>query len=356
MVLSSLRVLAHLKSNACYCLLLLVVFLPFCPTANGTSETSAAVHTTRVREQNFSRSFTAYGRLDSTPNSNEVISLPRGGIITRLWVITGQRVRKGDPLFEFQTDPDAVKQYQQAKAAYAVAQQEYRRQQQLLSEHLTAQATFQNARQAMEDTRASLLAAEKNGQSVETEIFTAKTDAVVLQTSVSEGDRVPATSVALTLAPAQHWIARLNVLPEDASSLTEDSRIQVLPVFGHPSAIDAKLLKIGAQINVETRLLEVTAELTPVHDMALPLGTLLKSTILGGTHTGLAVPRSAVLFDDKGAYVYRLQNAKAEMIYVILGIDNGNFIEITSGIDQGDIIATEGSYQLEDGMAVRSAN
>ena len=61
----------------------------------------------------------------------------------------------------------------------------------------------------------------------------------------------------------------------------------------------------------------------------------------------LVLPREAIL-DERDEYIVFLQrDGKYLPIVVILGNREGNFVEILSGIQDGDSIVTKGNYQLK---------
>ena len=71
---------------------------------------------------------------------------------------------------------------------------------------------------------------------------------------------------------------------------------------------------------------------------------------------GWLVPRGAVLTDAKGAYLFQVDGAKAARIDVrVVGVDGGTTV-VTGALDPARALVTRGSYQLQDGDAVRLAN
>ena len=67
----------------------------------------------------------------------------------------------------------------------------------------------------------------------------------------------------------------------------------------------------------------------------------------------VAVPRSAVLHDDQGDYVFIVKDGVAHRADIQAGIDDGSWIAVDKGVQAGDRVVTLGNYELQDGMAVR---
>ena len=68
---------------------------------------------------------------------------------------------------------------------------------------------------------------------------------------------------------------------------------------------------------------------------------------------GVVVPRSAVVFDETGPHLFTVSGGKAHRIFVQVGLDQGDAIEVSGTIGAGAQVAVEGAYELQDGMPVK---
>jgi multidrug efflux pump subunit AcrA (membrane-fusion protein) len=68
----------------------------------------------------------------------------------------------------------------------------------------------------------------------------------------------------------------------------------------------------------------------------------------------LGVPRDAVLYQGGKAYVFVVQSGKAVRQWVEVGEDDGERIEIRSGLAANASVVVLGNYELQDGMAVKA--
>jgi len=98
---------------------------------------------------------------------------------------------------------------------------------------------------------------------------------------------------------------------------------------------------------------EVLAPIPEAVTGRLVLGSRVIGRIHLASHRGLVVPRSAVLQDDAGTYLFRLSNGKAGRVNVQTGIEQEGWVEVSGDIHAGDGVVSEGNYELADGMAVR---
>ncbi|AKL96284.1 RND family efflux transporter, MFP subunit [Clostridium aceticum] len=67
----------------------------------------------------------------------------------------------------------------------------------------------------------------------------------------------------------------------------------------------------------------------------------------------LAVRSRAVLDKDKEKVVYLVRNEEAVEQKVTLGLDTGLYIEVTEGLEEGDVVITKGQHYVTDGQRVK---
>jgi hypothetical protein len=87
---------------------------------------------------------------------------------------------------------------------------------------------------------------------------------------------------------------------------------------------------------------------------ALPIGAAVKADVVTGTHQGLLVPRGSVVFDETGPHLFTIAGGKAHRVFVKVGADHGDAIEVSGPLGANAAVAVEGAYELQDGMTVRA--
>lgn len=71
--------------------------------------------------------------------------------------------------------------------------------------------------------------------------------------------------------------------------------------------------------------------------------------------TALSVPRKALVGSSKSPKVYVVRNGKARLTSFNAGTSDGEFIEVVSGLNQGDQIVIKGQVNLQDNSNVKIA-
>jgi RND family efflux transporter MFP subunit len=77
--------------------------------------------------------------------------------------------------------------------------------------------------------------------------------------------------------------------------------------------------------------------------------------VLESEHDAVVVPVEAVVMRPEGAMVFVMDGGKAVGKSVTIGIEDGDGIQITSGIKAGDKVIFAGNEKLKDGVVVRLA-
>lgn len=316
-------------------------------------EPSVMIQTSKVVKREVSETITVYGQVQADPDAVLTISQPHAGLITRVNVRLGQRVKRGDSLYELAISPAAHMEYLQAKSSVDFAQRELSHQQRLLEEQLTTKNQEDAARKSLDDARARLQALEARQQNKTTNTIIAPTNGIVTQLSVKQGDRVQADTSALAIASGNKLIALLGVEPEDIRYLQPGISVRISSVFVPDYEVESQLRAIHAMINPTTHLVDALVPIPADKTDHLVLGSFLTADIRFKRHTGMTVPRNAVLQSQQGSYVFRIVNGRAQRVEVATGLESDQWIEITSGLQEGDAIVSAGNYELTDGMPVR---
>ena len=73
-----------------------------------------------------------------------------------------------------------------------------------------------------------------------------------------------------------------------------------------------------------------------------------RDAIRTGRSFSLAIP-----FDETGPHMFLVAGGKAQRVFVTLGLDHGDQVEVRGKLPAGAQVAVEGAYELQDGMAVK---
>lgn len=88
----------------------------------------------------------------------------------------------------------------------------------------------------------------------------------------------------------------------------------------------------------------------------LKAGTIVTSHIvIPDTKTRLFIPRQSLQGSTNDAFVYVVENSKALLRRIVVGSENGDYLEVISGLTEGEKVVTSGQINLSDGKEVSVA-
>ncbi len=304
------------------------------------------------------------------------------GFLTKRFFIEGQTVKKGDMLFTIEKDTyeAAVTQAEgillEAQAKLKDAEIEFVRMATLIKDNAVAQKNYDNAlcnKMAAEgkvkESQASLETAKINLGYTD---IKAPFDGVVGLATYSENNVVGpnskklATIVNINPMRIQFTINELDVLKYrvKTSNLTEAEKQRIWNTFkfqvkfqnGEIYPIEGELSYSDNHINTSTGTLLLQAEFKNPERILTP-GMYVK--VLVGQRNpqpALLVPRKSVLDNQAGSYVFTVDKEnKIVTKQVKTGTVSGTFVQIISGLKEGELIVVDGLQKVRNGMTVKAS-
>jgi len=339
---------------------LILVALAACSKGEGADDDQAPevkgtvlVTTVYPASQTFHDTIQAWGTAAGDPHRASTISLGHGGQVIGLAVAAGQSVQRGQALLRIAPDPAARSAYLQAQSALNLASGELKRTEQMAAQRLATQSQVAAARKALEDAKDGVEAQRALGGGSSEETIDAPADGVATALNVNLGDRFQSGTALLTFAPSQGLIAKLGVQPEQGMHLKPGMPVDVQGTYGSGDTLRGRLDVVGHAVDAQTHLLPLQVSLPPEASSALIAGAAVQGTIDTASYTAWAIPRNAVLHDDKGDYVFVVDRDHAKRINVTLKHPDGDTVGVQGGLDSTKRVIVSGNYELDDGDAVR---
>jgi membrane fusion protein, multidrug efflux system len=337
---------------------ILAAFLPclvsiaHAAAAQAVAEPSVQVQTAALQRQLLAETRVGYGRVSPNTGSTININLPRPGQVTRLLVTPGEVVKGGAPLLEFDTGAAAALAWRQAENALALAREDLARTEQMVAQRLATRSRLAAARKVAADAEAALAAERRRGANRGSERVTAPFDGIVVSIAVAQGDRLAAGAPALQLARQTGLLVYLGIEPEDSDRVKAGMPVRLYSVFDARRTVDARVAQVHGMVNPQTQLVDVVVRL---RDRELIPGMRVRGVITLSQTETWTVPRSAVLRDARGAYIFQVQRGRARRVDVRTGPETDQLTSVSGDFDPALPVVTLGNYELRDGMAVREA-
>lgn len=274
-----------------------------------------------------------------------------GVVSFRNKVLEGMDVGRGTPLLTVSAknmvDGDPV---QKAHVAYETAKKEYERMQPLVKSQIVSQKDFNQAEQNYENARISYEAMAKN-HSAGGQTITSPISGFVKSILVKEGDYVEVGQPLVSITQSRRLFLRAEVSEKYYPYLRTISSANFKTPYDNTvyqlKELGGKLLSFGKSSGDNTYYVPVTFEFDNKGDV-LP-GSYVEIYLLSSPiNNTISLPHTAVTEEQGSYFVYlQLDDECYKKQEVTLGADNGQHIQILSGIAPGNRVVTHGAYQVK---------
>lgn len=311
------------------------------------------LQTQTVQPGVFSEVIKTSGQIQSAQGSETVLVATVPGVVTLgdTRFVDGTAVRKGQPVLTLASntlsDGDVAIRI---KNAYQTAKREFERMEQLIGDKIVSQKEYEQARLAYENAKVAYDAIQGK-QSVRGVAVTAPMNGFLKNILVKEGDYVTVGQPLATISQNNRLLLRADVSEKNYARLPMirsahfktpyDDKVYKL------DELDGRLLSYGKSSGNNSFYIPVLFEFD--NKGAVIAGSYVEVYLLGKPmEQVLSVPTSA-LVEEQGLYcVYlRLDEDCYKKQYVTLGADNGEAVQILSGLKTGDEVVTKGAYQIK---------
>jgi membrane fusion protein (multidrug efflux system) len=136
-------------------------------------------------------------------------------------------------------------------------------------------------------------------------------------------------------------------------AMTPGSRVLAKAASYPDREFEGVVRTVGSRVDPVTRAIRVRAHI-PNEDAALRPGMLLTVRVVMSERMTLVVPENAVYQIQDRAYVYVVDSDRVvHERQVETGERRFGIVEVVAGLEEGDLIVTEGIVKLRDGVSVR---
>jgi cobalt-zinc-cadmium efflux system membrane fusion protein len=362
-------------------LLLLTVFWAACSKKDKSTETTTAqpteiAHVRLSQEQqkllgivlgqpilrSMNGTLKANGMLDVPPQNMVTVSAPLGGFVKSTELLQGMKVKKGQTVIVLQ-HPDYIQlqeDYLTSKNQLEFLDLEYKRQEELAKENVTAAKALQQAKSNYFGTKAKVqgLRAKlklininpqelENGEIQNTISIPSPISGFVTEVNVNIGMHVNPTDVLFKIIDTEHLHAEAQVFEKDVPRLKIGQQVRVYLSNENKERL-AKVFLIGKEITAE-RTVRVHCHLEGEDPSLIP-GLYFKALIETDPQQVTTLPNEAVVDFENKQYVFVEQKAgvlEYEMIEISKLKSEEDFAEVAlpSSI-AGRKIVLKGTYAL----------
>ncbi len=292
-----------------------------------------------------------------------ILSNKREGYVERVHVDFGDKVKKGQLLAEMEREELALEvevqesALKQAEANFIRAQAEYTRAKELAAESLIPEQRLDTNEADYKVMEARVRTAEKilalaRKRLRDTRIVS-PVNGFVQERFVNPGEYKQDASQLLELVVVNPLKLRAPV-PERfaaASMIGMPLRVEVEALPGQ--VFEGILTRMAARVDHRTRSLRIEAEI-PNPDGKLRPGYFAHITGVLGEEDALFIPRTGLARFAGVERIFIVEDNVVTSREVTSGMEDGDWVEIATGLAEGETVAVSALNRLADGMTVQT--
>jgi RND family efflux transporter MFP subunit len=247
-------------------------------------------------------------------------------------------------------------QLDQAKLNLEEAENNYTRSQELVKRSLVSEQDFQATEAQFKQSQLEYQSRMENFNNLKLRLdwtkIRALSEGYITERLIEAGDRVNANTQVYTIEDFNPLLIRVFVPTSDAINLALGMSAEVTTEVLKGLVLEGNVKLINPRIDVETGTVKVTVE---VFDNSLRLqpGMFVKVQIaIGVKENILIIPRKAILYKQNKSYVFVLNRRQVSQREVFLGLLEEDHVEVTEGLNEGEVIVIVGVEGLKDGQRV----
>ncbi len=298
----------------------------------------------------------ATGEILSAPGDEVTIAAKSNGVVkfSGNTNVTGSAVRSGQAMFTITGGEIPVENVaavkQTARVELTTAQAEFNRASELIKDKLITQGEFQNARLRYQNAQIALSNLNRNysagGKSLSSPI-----SGFIKSILVSEGQFVSAGQSLATITKNQKLVLRADVSLKDGDRISsiQEANFTIIQnkLTYNTKSLNAKLLSIAKTTGENTPFIPVHFQID-ARPGILPgsfAEVYLKTVPIYNT---LIIPTSALVEEQGIFYVYvQTEGESFQKRELKLGANDGEKVQVLSGVNEGERIVTKGAYQIK---------
>lgn len=307
------------------------------------------------------------------PNQNQVaiISPFIESSVNCVFVNIGQQVKKGDLLTCLASPEIGIlrAEYDKAKAELEIEKQNYARKKKLFDEKIISDKAFQeselqqrvaevNFNYALKKLIALGIKEEEidsppvgHSDAVGSTIHIyAPIDGVITQRDASIGQKVDHSSRLFEIINLNNVWLEADIFEKDLTKISIGQKVRVRVSAYEDEAFNGKIFFIGSTLNKNTKTIKILVEINNKSGKLKPGMFARADIVVGQKERTLVIPKRAILDDENLKIVFVKEETGYHRHVVKTGIVSDEFVEILSGLNAGNVVVTNGNYQLKSKM------
>ncbi|OJF75923.1 MAG: hypothetical protein BKP49_09715 [Treponema sp. CETP13] len=178
----------------------------------------------------------------------------------------------------------------------------------------------------------------------------------IVKVSTEEGSTVAPSVPLAYVEDLKDLKIKANIIEKYISKIKTGENVEITFDAYQDRIFKGKVTDIDPTVNSQTRSLGITIEFEDPNNEILP-GMYASNRIITKTlEAALLIPSTAVFAKENQFYVYVINDNKVSRRTITKGLETYENVQVTAGLNAGDIVVTTKSSLLGDGSTVSIKN
>jgi len=270
---------------------------------------------------NLSTTVKSNGRLELPPQNKASVSSLLEGRVSKIYVLEGDHVQKGQALanVEHPAYIDVQQQYLEAKSELEFAQRDYTRKQDLATDSVSSAKSLQQAEAAYRSLKAQVNGLESKLVMLGTDLnalevgnfsramtIRAPIRGYVKSIDVNMGMSIAANQSLFEIVDNEHIHIDLRVYESDINKIEKEQRVMFSLTSNPDSVFQGSVFAVGRAFEDDPKAMIVHAEIDNAAGDLLP-GMYVDARIITDNKSVMALPNDAIVSDGGLDYIFVLK-------------------------------------------------
>jgi membrane fusion protein (multidrug efflux system) len=270
------------------------------------------------------------------------------GLVTSVSVEEGDQVQKGQILATLDTER-AQLELARARAELARLEGVYQRHKEMVKLDMATQESLEQFEAEFRQQRAALELAEL---SLDKANIRAPYDGVITERLIKVGQQVQNFDATFGIADFTELEAVMNVSERDSARLAAGHRVAMSFLALPDDTVEGHVKRVSPVVDAATGTVRVTVAIDNDRGQLRP-GMLAELAAQYEQRNARAlIPSEAIVLNGDRQSVFVIEDGIARRVPVATGLVEGDQIEITAGLDAGQLVVVAGQNRLDEGSPV----
>ena len=186
-----------------------------------------------------------------------------------------------------------------------------------------------------------------------TKVITAPFAGVIGKRGISGSSLGSENTIILTLDDTRNILCDLKIPEVYAAILKRNLKLRAKFSAYKDKTYEGKIESVASRVDAQTRSILARAKISNENNEIIP-GSLLEIEIFYNEKDALSIPDTSIMYEGSKKFIYKIvDNNMIKKSEVSTGVRNKGYLEVLSGLNEGDKIIAEGLTKIKPGMKVK---